>query len=346
MGRVVDALLACVLSSGKAFSEKDSPAVTTSRRPLSLAITLAVVMLVVLVLLSVGWVLLSVFGALSNIHVAGVYWVLLPIGTTFIILLVVGVIMYLALSVKSINLNRRQSNFVDAVTHELKSPIASLKLYLQTLDRRRMTAEEQVNFHRFMLEEIERLDRLVNHVLDAGRAEAGSPAEAATDVDLPRLLQDSPSGRVRYHVPPGTVRLDVQPCRVRAQPTDLDMIFRNLIDNAVKYAGVTPCVEVAARLEGPWAVVRISDNGRGIPAKMRRKFFGRFVRLGSELERAEDRHRSGAVHRAKSGPPAQRHGARRRSGRRGGALFEVRLPGKPAPQPAAVEPPSAETPAA
>lgn len=320
---------------------------TSSRRPLSLAITLAVVMLVVLVLLTVGWVLLSVFGAVSNIHVAGVYWVLLPLGTTFIILLIVGVIMYLALSVKSINLNRRQSNFVDAVTHELKSPIASLKLYLQTLDRRRMTPEEQVNFHHFMLEEVERLDRLVNHVLDAGRAEAGSLSDAATDVDLAPLLRDCAEvAALRYHVPPATLRLDVQPCLVLAPPTDLDMIFRNLIDNAVKYAGATPSVEVVSRLEGPWAVTRISDNGRGIPAPLRRKIFGRFVRLGSELERERAgtglglyivqnlvRRLKGTVH------VSDRAGGR-------GAMFEVRLPGKAAPPQPAREVPPGEKPAA
>ena len=99
-------------------------------------------------------------------------------------LLVVGVVLYLVLSVKAINLNRRQSNFIDSVTHELKSPIASMKLYLQTLDRRQVSQEQQADFYRFMLEDIERLDQLINQVLDAGRLESGHDVGEPADVAL------------------------------------------------------------------------------------------------------------------------------------------------------------------
>ena len=102
------------------------------RRSLRFPITLAIVMIVLLVVLTIGWVLLNVSGA---------YWTLLSVGTTFTVLLVVGVVLYLVLSIKAINLNRRQSNFIDSVTHELKSPIASMKLYLQTLSRRRVNQQ-------------------------------------------------------------------------------------------------------------------------------------------------------------------------------------------------------------
>ena len=90
---------------------------------------------------------------------------------------------------------------------------------------------------------------------------------------------------LRYRVPAETVQWDVDRLTVRGRRMDLDMIFRNLIDNAVKYAGPRPRVEVRLRIEHGWAVVRISDNGPGIPPAMRRKIFRRFVRLGSELER-------------------------------------------------------------
>ncbi|MCU0873670.1 MAG: sensor histidine kinase, partial [Pirellulaceae bacterium] len=104
-----------------------------SRRSLRLPIILAIVMITLLVVLTVGWVALAVVGALKAGRFAGWYWVLLTVGTTFIVMLLVGVILYLVLSIKAINLNRRQSNFIDSVTHELKSPISSMKLYLQTL---------------------------------------------------------------------------------------------------------------------------------------------------------------------------------------------------------------------
>ena len=105
------------------------------RRSLRLPITLAIVMIALLVVLTV---FLAVFGALADTRFAGLNWTLLSVGTTFIALLLVGVVMYLGLSVKTINLNRRQSNFIDSVTHEFESPIASMKLYLQTLNRRQV----------------------------------------------------------------------------------------------------------------------------------------------------------------------------------------------------------------
>jgi signal transduction histidine kinase len=235
---------------------------------------------------------------------------LLPLGTTFIVLLVVGVAMYLALSIKAINLTRRQSNFVDSVTHELKSPIASLKLYLQTLNRRQLSGQEQADFYSAMLEDVERLDHLINQVLETGRVDAGYTSGEVEDVPLaPRLAECAEMACLRYRVPKDTVRLDVEPCLVRGRPIDLDMIFRNLLDNAVKYSGPQPLVEVTTRLEDGWAVTRVCDNGRGIPPHARRKIFGRFVRLGSELEREKP----GTV-----GPRRHVRGQVPRHGRRGG----------------------------
>ncbi len=145
------------------------------RRSLSVPIVLAVVMIVLLVVLTVGWVILAVVLAVQNADSSAVYWALLPIGSTFILLLLVGVVLYLILSIKAINLTRRQSNFIDSVTHELKSPIASMKLYLQTLSRHQVSQEVQADFHRFMLEDLERLDHLINQMLDAGRLDAERP---------------------------------------------------------------------------------------------------------------------------------------------------------------------------
>ena len=105
-----------------------------ARRSLSLPIILAIVMILILVVLTVGWVLLAVMGFWKDNEKAGFYIALLSIGTTFFGVLLAGTIIYLVLTIKAINdLNRRQSNFIDSVTHELKSPIASMKLYLQTL---------------------------------------------------------------------------------------------------------------------------------------------------------------------------------------------------------------------
>ena len=89
----------------------------------------------------------------------------------------------------------------------------------------------------------------------------------------------------RYRVDESVIELDLSDCRIKADRVDAVMIFRNLIDNAVKYAGSPPQVQVASRIVGENVVIEISDNGEGIPKGFRRKVFGRFFRLGAELKR-------------------------------------------------------------
>jgi signal transduction histidine kinase len=304
------------------------------RRTLGWPILLAIVMIVLLVALTVGWVVLSVKQALDATQFAGLYWTLLAVGSVFLILVITGVVMYLILTIKAINLNQRQSNFIDSVTHELKSPIASLKLYLQTLNRRQVTEEQQADFYRFMLADVERLDQLINHMLDAARLEQEpTEDEGVGPVEVAGILEHcAKTATMRYHVAPETVKLDLEPAWVRGRQVDVDMIFRNLLDNAVKYAGNEPKVEVSLRLTRAGQVlVKISDNGRGIPAKLRWKIFRRFVRLGRELERDKPGTGLGlyivrtlvkrlggkiTVRDPEAGP---------------GTVFEVQLPGEAAP---------------
>ena len=148
-----------------------------TRRSLGLPITLGVVMIVLLLALLIGWIVLSIG-----------YWSVLAVGATFLVLVLVGVILYLTIAVKQISLNQRQSNFIDSVTHELKSPIASLKLYLQTLRRRSVTEAQQADFYRFMLDDLDRLDMLINHLLDAARLDHLPLGQESRDVrlDLPK----------------------------------------------------------------------------------------------------------------------------------------------------------------
>ncbi|MCS7305822.1 MAG: HAMP domain-containing histidine kinase [Thermoguttaceae bacterium] len=303
------------------------------RRLVNWPILLAVVMTTMLLVLAVGWVLLSVFGALANTRFSGLNWTLFGVGTAFLGLLVAGVIVYAILSIKAINLSQRQSNFIDSVTHELKSPIASMKLYLQTLCRRQVSPEEQNHFLQFMLEDIERLDHLVNQVLDAGRLEAerldGELEELPLDEVMSQCIQQVAN---RYRCSPSLVDCQMEPCQVRARRSDLQMIFRNLLDNAFKYAGTPPDIRVSIhRHSARWAVVRVADNGPGIPLKDRRKIFGRFVRLGSELEREKPGTGLG-LYIAKTAVRRLRGKIRVRDRRPPpGAVFEVFLPALPPP---------------
>lgn len=255
------------------------------RKSLKLPIILGVTMLVITVALLIGWILLTVWVALQSDD-AGVYWFLLSLGSVLFTGVIVGVATYLTFSIKTVNLTRRQSNFIDSVTHELKSPIASLKLYLQTLNMREVSEEERRKFLEFMMDDVERLDTLINHVLDAGYTAQSNKLQVMEAIELATLIRQCARLVIaRYRVPEACVELDLEPCEIRGERIDLVMIFRNLIDNAVKYAGKPPVVRVKLRVSNNFAVVSIADNGPGIPNDLRSKVFARFVRLGDELQR-------------------------------------------------------------
>jgi two-component system phosphate regulon sensor histidine kinase PhoR len=257
------------------------------RRSLGWPILLGVVLIGSLVALTVGWVLVSIAAALGSEN-AAFYWAVLGVGVALLVVVLAGVIVYLALTIKAIALSQRQSNFIDSVTHELKSPLASLKLYLQTLTRRPVTAEQQADFHRHMLQDVERLDGLIDHLLDAARAFHRRPAGSDDVTLLAPLLEQVRAGVVQRHgVPEAAVQIACPPgLLVRGREADVEIVFRNLIDNAVKYSLPEPAVEVTAAAAKGRVAVRVADNGPGIPLAQRNAVFRRFVRLGSELERS------------------------------------------------------------
>ena len=176
-----------------------------------------------------------------------------------------------------------------------------------------------------MLEDLDRLNHLINQMLDAGRAESERDEE---EVVLSAVIEECADiARRRHGAPDESVRLSLEPCAIRGSRPDAVMIFRNLLDNALKYSGTPPSVTVDLVLGARGvATARIADNGRGIPAEMRRRVFGRFVRLGSELTR--ERPGTGL------GLFIAQAAARRLSGRirvedrspGTGAVFEVDLP--------------------
>src|SRR5687768_11662718 len=196
-------------------------------RSLRWPITLGVVMFVVLAALLVGWIVIYAFRLIEDPRRSGLYIALLSVGAAFLTFAIVGTAMYLTLSIKAINITRRQSNFIDSVTHELKSPIASLKLYLQTLNRRHLSAEEQETFFRDMLEDIERLDHLINHLLDAARLEKDRTRQMPEDVDLAELLRQCAEAVCQRHrISLALLRLELAPVVMRSTRVDLELIFR------------------------------------------------------------------------------------------------------------------------
>jgi signal transduction histidine kinase len=292
-------------------------------RTLRLPITLSVILMTLNVTLMVCWIILL---ARSG------SWSVLTIGTVVFALILVGLIVYLFVMVKEVRLNQRQANFVDSVTHELKTPIAALRLYLETLQIRNLAPEQRSDFYRTMEAELHRLEHLINQLLEVGRLDAIGQQYDPEDIVLSELLERCAVAACAHHKksPEEVVAFDFQPIIVHARAVVLEMIFGNLLDNAVKYAGDPPEVQVVTSMTGRGRVrVQIIDNGEGIPADQRRQIFGMFYRGGKELERRQKGTGLGlyisrtlahilkgsiAVHERPDGP---------------GSVFEVELPGRP-----------------
>jgi signal transduction histidine kinase len=260
------------------------------RRSLGWPIILGVVLIAAIIALAVGWVLVSIAAALGSQH-AVFYWTILGVGVALLVVVLAGVIVYLALTVKAIALSQRQSNFIDSVTHELKSPLASLKLSLQTLTRRAVPAEQQADFHRIMLQDVERLDMLIDHLLDAAKTLQRRPQAGDDVADVEALLQGVAAAVIHRHGVVADV-ITVQavkgtPLLVVGRSADVEIVLRNLLDNAVKYSLPDPRITVTLGRTNTGRVrIAVADNGPGIPIPLRPLIFKRFVRLGSELERS------------------------------------------------------------
>ena len=217
-------------------------------------------------------------------------WGALIVGVVVFALILVGLSFYLFLMIKEVRLNQRQANFVDSVTHELKSPIASLKLYLETLEMRPVSEEQRAKFYRVMDQELERLDHLITQLLEVGRIDAIGEQSDPEDILVESMLRRCGAAACAHHKrdEAETISYDMQPAVLYARPLLTETIFRNLMDNAIKYAGDPAKVEVNVRVTDRGRVItRIADNGDGVPPELRKRIFGMFFRAGSELTRRQ-----------------------------------------------------------
>ena len=217
-------------------------------------------------------------------------WGALIVGVVVFALILVGLSFYLFLMIKEVRLNQRQANFVDSVTHELKSPIASLKLYLETLEMRAVSEEQRAKFYRVMDQELERLDHLITQLLEVGRIDAIGEQSDPEDILVESMLRRCGAAACAHHKreEAETISYDMQPAVLYARPLLTETIFRNLMDNAIKYAGDPAKVEVTVRVTDRGRVItRIADNGDGVPPELRKRIFGMFFRAGSELTRRQ-----------------------------------------------------------
>ncbi|RMG38908.1 MAG: sensor histidine kinase [Planctomycetota bacterium] len=243
----------------------------SKRRTIGWVITLSVIVLVLNITMMVVWIVMT-SGSRE--------WSILAIGTVAFTLMMAATTVYVILSIKEMRVSQQQADFISSVTHELKTPLATLRLYLETLQMRDLPAEKREEFYRVMQRELKRLDDLISHLLEMRRLDDLGPDAEREDVPLHALIQQCAQRACAYHEKdPAVVHCDVPPLVLRAPRMALEMIFGNLLDNALKYSGDDAQVTVEAHaLPGERVLVRITDNGCGIPRSAGRRVFRMFYR--------------------------------------------------------------------
>lgn len=252
-----------------------------ARIRVSVPITLTSLLVAVSITLTVGWQILVAreVRALAE-GFTWVHWLLVFLGSGFFVLIITTAILQAVWLVREIRTNQRQQNFIDAVTHELHTPLASLRLYLDTLRKPDLAEAKRQEFVDVMADDLDRLQRTIGRVLDAARSEGGH--RQREPVDVAALLRECvEEAREQHGLSEEEVRLESDGAgRVRGDLEQLRLAFRNLIENAVRYAGQRIRIDVRLRpLSARKLEVCVADQGQGIPRAGLRRIFQRFQRL-------------------------------------------------------------------
>jgi len=244
------------------------------RKSVAFFVTLGACLVVLAVALSVGWIILN--------------WTqvaLLVLGLVVFNLLIFGLIVNTTFLIREIRRNEQHDAFINAVTHELKTPVASIRLYLETLKTRDVDEQQRQEFYDIMLADTDRLLKNVEQVLRAGRTRHRGRRIAKSAINLSDMVRECLElARVRYGLNEThlvyTESPEASKARVSGDIEELRAAFTNLFDNAVKYSDeeVRVVVSVSAPDEKR-VTVRVEDQGIGIPQTQLKRIFKRFYRV-------------------------------------------------------------------
>jgi two-component system, OmpR family, sensor histidine kinase SenX3 len=249
--------------------------ITSRRGTIVFFLCLGIGLVALAVALNVGWIILN--------------WregVLLFFGIIFFALIIAGMIVNTSFLVRELRRSEQHDSFINAVTHELKTPVASIRLHLETLQRRELPDTQKQEFYRLMLSDTDRLTETVEQVLRAGRAGDKKTGREKSVVDLRQLVSECvDAARTRHHLSPEALRLEELSTngtgiKVRGDAEDLRTAVFNVLDNAIKYSGEN--VDVRVRLDLPdekRVLVSVQDQGLGIPPDDLKSIFKRFYRV-------------------------------------------------------------------
>jgi two-component system sensor histidine kinase SenX3 len=245
------------------------------RKSIAFFIALGAGLILVTLLLYIGWVLL-------NWHRG----ILLFLGALLLAMIIGGVVLNTTFLVREIRRNAQHDAFINAVTHELKTPVASIRLYLETLQTRAVDEQKRKEFYRIMLEDSDRLLGTIEQVLRTGRVSPSSRLLNLSPITLTDVVEESLArARALHQLPPESINYHPgPPIMIMGDLDEVRAAVSNLIDNAVKYSGkeVNVTVETGS-VEGKYAIVRVSDQGAGIPKPELKQIFKRFYRVPGPL---------------------------------------------------------------
>lgn len=248
-----------------------------------LYVTIGLTLILLSVALTVGWQYQGSPGLRE-----GARFALQVTGSLLALALTGGLVLIFMLLLREVRLNERQSNFVSAVTHELKTPVASLRLYLDTLEMRPLPEQQRAEFYRTMRQDLDRLNTTINNVLHAAMY-TDRPVLDPQPLDFARLVRRAVElTRTRYQLGEEAVRYDgPESLKLRGDAGGLETAVLNLLDNAVKYS--REHVQVEVQLDTPAedaARLRVRDHGLGMSRAHLAFVFNRFYRIGAEVRRS------------------------------------------------------------
>ncbi len=206
-------------------------------------------------------------------------------GLTFLFLTIAGVFFVYRSVRKQITVSQQQQNFLMAVTHELKTPIAVAKLNLETMQKRKLDEAQQKKLINNTLFEAGRLNELINNILVASQFEGGVQLRHEELIDFSALINDVVEEYATRYAD-RKMEVDIEEgIKITGEKVMLQMAISNLIDNANKYSPKGKPIEVELAHQDKAIVLRVKDQGNGIPDAEKEKIFAKFYRLGDEQTR-------------------------------------------------------------